>query len=94
MLLASALVGRWYGIADSDLPDRAATARFFHKLWFQLTRIAIAMMVITVPAWILISGDSKLWVTLKLVIPYLGPVALAISGAYHLSVRLRKNLDT
>jgi hypothetical protein len=94
MLLASALVGRWYGIANSDLPDRATTAQFFHKLWFQLTRMAIVMMAILVPAWVLIPDNSKIWVTLKLVIPCLGPVWLAISGAYYLSNRLKKGADS
>ena len=94
MLLASALVGRWYGIANSDLPDRATTARFFHKLWFQLTRMAIVMMAILVPAWILIPDNSRTWVTLKLVIPCLGPAVLAISGAYYLSNRLKKSVDS
>jgi hypothetical protein len=94
MLLASALVGRWYGIANSDLPDRATTARFFHKLWFQLTRMAIVMMAILVPAWILIPDNSRIWVTLKLVIPCLGPAVLAISGAYYLSNRLKKSVDS
>jgi cytosine/uracil/thiamine/allantoin permease len=94
MLLASALVGRWYGVANSDLPDRATTARFFHKLWFQLTRMAIVMMAILVPAWILIPDNSKFWVTLQLVIPCLGPAVLAISGAYYLSRRLKKGVDS
>jgi hypothetical protein len=90
MLLSSALVGRMYKVANSDLPDRATTARFFHKLWFQLTRMAIVMMVILVPAWILVPGDSKIWVTLQLVMPFLGPVVLVIIGAYYLSNRLRR----
>jgi hypothetical protein len=94
MLLGSALVGKMYGIANSDLPDRATTARFFHKLWFQLTRMAIVMMALLVPAWIFIPADSKLWVTLKLVMPCLGPAVLAISGAYYLSNRLKKRLDS
>lgn len=94
MLLGAALVGRLNGIPNSDLPDRAATARFFHKMWFQLTRMAIVMMAILVPAWILVPADSRLWVTLDLVIPYLGPVALAITGAYYLSNRLKKGVDS
>jgi hypothetical protein len=93
MLLGSALVGRLYKIPDSELPNRATTARYFHKLWFQLTRMAIVMMAILVPAWILVPGDSKVWVTLQLVIPYLGPVALAITGAYQLSNWLKKGVD-
>lgn len=93
MLLASALVGRWYGVANSDLPDRATTARFFHKMWFQLTRMAVVMMAILVPALILIPSDSRIWVTLRLVIPYLGPAGLAISGAYYVSIRLKKGAD-
>jgi len=93
MLLSSALVGRLYGIANSDLPDRATTARFFHKLWFQLTRMAIVMMAILVPAWIFVPGDSKLWVTLKVVMPFLGPAAAVIASAYYLSLRLIKQAD-
>jgi hypothetical protein len=92
MLLSSALVGRLYGIANSDLPDRATTARFFHKLRFQLTRMAIVMMAILVPVWILVPDNSKFWVTLKLVIPFLGSAALVITGAYYLSIRLRRGV--
>jgi hypothetical protein len=93
MLLSSALVGRLYGIANSDLPDRATTARFFHKLWFQLTRMAMVMMAILVPVWIFVPGDSKFWVTLKVVMPFLGPAAAVISSAYYLSLRLNKQVD-
>jgi hypothetical protein len=93
MLLSSALVGRLFGIANSDLPDRATTARFFHKLWFQLTRMAIVMMAILVPVWIFVPQDSKFWVTLKLVIPFLGPAAAVISGAYVVSNRLRRSVQ-
>ncbi len=39
MLPASALAGRFYGVRDSDLPDRQTTAHYFRKLWFQITRI-------------------------------------------------------
>jgi hypothetical protein len=94
MLLGSALVGKLNGIADSDLPDRSTTARYFHKLRFQLTRMAIVMMIILVPAWILIPDTSKLWVTLKVVIPCLGPVVLAITGAYYFSNRLKKSVNS
>jgi hypothetical protein len=92
MLLSSALVGRLYGIADSDLPDRATTARFFHKMWFQLTRMAIMVVAILVPMWIFVPDNSKFWVTLKLVIPLLGPAAAVLSGAYYLSIRMRRSI--
>jgi hypothetical protein len=94
MLLSSALVGRMYKVADSDLPDRATTARYFHKMWFQLTRIAIVMTVILVPAWILIPDNSKFMVTLHLVIPFLGPAWLSIVSAYYFSRRLKNNADS
>jgi hypothetical protein len=93
MLLSSALVGRWYGVADPDLPDRATTARFFHKLWFQLTRMALVMMAILVPVWIFVPGDSKIWVTLRVVMPFLGPAAAVITCAYYLSLHLNKQVD-
>ncbi len=92
MLLSSALVGRLYKVANSDLPDRATTARFFHRLWFQLTRMAIVLMVILVPVWILVPDSSKFWVTQKLVMPFLGPVTLVIISAFYLSTRLKRSL--
>lgn len=90
MLLSSALVGRWYRVADSDLPDRAATARYFHKLWFQLTRIAIVMMLILVPLWIF--APDKFWLTGRLVVPVAAPAFLILSAAYYFSARLRRNV--
>ena len=93
MLLSSALVGRLYGIADSDLPDRATTARFFHKLWFQLTRMAMVMMAILVPVWTFVPGDSKIWVTLRVVMPFLGPAVAVITSAYYLSLHLIKQAE-
>ena len=45
MLLSSALVGRLYKVANSDLPDRATTARFFHRLWKKLLRPAARALI-------------------------------------------------
>jgi hypothetical protein len=90
MLLSSALVGRWYKVADSDLPDRATTAHFFHKMWFQFTRIAILMMVVLVPLWILVPDNSKFWAAERLVLPVLGPAVTVLFAVYYFSARLKR----
>ena len=91
MLLSAALVGRWFKVAASDLPDRAATARYCHKLWFQISRMSIIMMVVLLPLWIFIPNDSKFWVTSRLVVPLLSPVVLVLTAAYYFSARLPRS---
>jgi hypothetical protein len=90
MLLSAALVGRWYKVTDSDLPDRATTAHFFHKLWFQLMRISILMMVVLVPLWILVPDNSKFWAAERLVLPILGPAVTVLFAVYYFSARLKR----
>jgi hypothetical protein len=92
MLLSSALMGKIYTIPDSELPDRSTTARLFHKFWFQLTRIAIVMTAILVAAWIFIPDNSKVMVTLNLVMPFLAPAVSVSVAAYLLSARLRRDV--
>jgi hypothetical protein len=92
MLLSSALMGKIYTIPDSELPDRSTTARLFHKFWFQLTRIAIVMTAILIVAWIFIPENSKVMVTLNLVIPFLAPAVSVSLAAYLLSARLRRDV--
>jgi hypothetical protein len=84
MLPAAALTGRFFTVADQDLPDRPTTAHYFHKLWFQITRIAIVIVVICVPMWLFIPGDSKFYVVLKLVLPLLSPAVGILTWAYFL----------
>lgn len=92
MLISSALMGKIYTVPDSELPDRATTARLFHKLWFQLTRIAIVMVALLIPAWIYIPDNSKTVVTLNMVMPFLAPAVSVSVAAYLLSVRLRRSV--
>jgi cytosine/uracil/thiamine/allantoin permease len=84
MLPAAALVGRFFAVADRDLPDRSTTAHYFHKLWFQITRIAVVAVAVCVPMWLFIPGDSKFYVVLKLVIPLLSPAVGILTWAYFL----------
>jgi hypothetical protein len=91
MLFSAALVGRWWKVADADLPDRAATARITHKLWFQITRIAIVMLVAVVAGALFIPRDSRFFVIIQVVLPLLSVVVSVVSIVYYLSVRvLRK----
>jgi hypothetical protein len=91
MLPAAALVGRWFGVADAELPDRSTTAFYFRKLWFQITRIAMVLSVALLGLWIFVPGDSKFWVISQLIMPLLSPAVAALSAAYYFSVRLRRS---
>jgi hypothetical protein len=90
MLPAAALAGRWFRVHDADLPDRAATAHYFHKLWFQIARIAMVGALALIPLWIFVPADSKIWVIGKLVLPLLSPAVAALTAAYYLTARLRR----
>jgi hypothetical protein len=90
MLPAAALAGRWFNVHDADLPDRAATAHYFHKLWFQIARIAMLGVLALIPLWIFVPADSKIWVIGKLVLPLLSPAVAALTAAYYFTARLRR----
>jgi hypothetical protein len=91
MLPAAALVGRWFRVAAPDLPDRATTSHYFHRLWFQITRYAILGVLALIPIWIFVPGDSKIWVIAQLVLPLLSPAVAALTTAYYFTARLRRN---
>ena len=90
MVVSAAIVGRWYGVADSDLPDRATTAHYFHKMWFQITRMATLMTCAVLPLWIFVPNDSKFMVVVKLIVPLLSPAVSVLTTAYYFSARLRE----
>jgi uncharacterized membrane protein YhaH (DUF805 family) len=91
MLPSAALVGRWFRVADSDLPDPATTAHYFHKLWFQIARMTIIMICVVLPLWLFVPNDSKFWVMGRLVAPLLSPVVLVLTTAYYFSARLQRS---
>jgi hypothetical protein len=91
MVPAAALTGRWFTVSDAALPDRAATAHYFHKLWFQITRIALVGVLVLIPLWIFVPGDSKVWAVGQLVLPLLSPAVAALTTAYYLTARLRRS---
>ena len=82
MLPAAALTGRFFTVQDDDLPGGPTTAHYFHKLWFQIARIAAVVVAVCVPLWIFVPGDSKFYVVLRLVIPMLSPAVAALTSAY------------
>jgi hypothetical protein len=82
MLPAAALVGRFFAVADRDLPDRPTTAHYFQKLWFQIARVAALALAVCVPMWLLVPSDSRFYVVLRLVIPMLSPAVTALTSAY------------
>jgi hypothetical protein len=90
MVPAAALVGRFFGVADAELPDLSTTAFYFHKLWFQITRIALVLSAVLLGLWLFVPGDSKFWVISRLIVPLLSPAVAALSAAYYFSARLRR----
>jgi hypothetical protein len=91
MLPASALAGRLFSVADADLPDGAASAHYFHKLWFQVTRMALVALLALIPLWLFVPSDSRFLLIARLVLPLLSPAVGALCSAYYLSARLRKH---
>jgi hypothetical protein len=91
MLPAAALVGRWFKVADAALPDRATTAHYFHKLWFQITRVALVMLLVLIPLWLFVPADSKFFLISRLIVPLLSPAVSALTAAYYFTARLRRS---
>jgi hypothetical protein len=89
MLPAAALVGRWFAVAA--LPDRAATSHYFHKLWFQITRMALLCLLVLIPLWLFVPADSKFFLVSRLILPLLAPAVSALTAAYYFTARLRRN---
>ena len=90
MLPAAGLVGRWFAVADAALPDRATTAHYFHKLWFQITRMALLCLLALIPLWLFVPADSKVFLVSRLVVPLLSPAVAALTAAYYFTARLRR----
>jgi hypothetical protein len=89
MLPAAALVGRWF--ADAALPDRATTSHYFHKLWFQITRMALVCLLVLIPLWLFVPADSKFFLVSRLILPLLSPAVSALTAAYYFTARLRRS---
>jgi len=90
MLMAAAMVGRWYAIPHSLLPDGVTTAHYFHKMWFQITRMTVIMTFLVLPLWIYVPNDSKFMAVIKLVVPLLSPVVSVITTVYYFSSRRQR----
>jgi hypothetical protein len=91
MLASAALTGRMFRVVDSDLPDAAATAHYFHKLWFQITRMAIIVVIAVIPLAMYVPWDSKYLVIVRMVIPFLSAAVASLTTAYYFSARLQRN---
>ena len=87
MLPAAALTGKFFAVKNDDLPNSTTTAHYFHKLWFQIARIAALVVAVCVPLWLFVPGDSKFYVVMRLVIPMLSPAVAALTAAYFFTAR-------
>jgi hypothetical protein len=91
MLASAALAGRVFRVVDRDLSDAATTAHYFHKLWFQITRVAILVVVAVIPLAIYVPWDSKYLVIVRMVIPFLSVAVASLTTAYCFSARLQRD---
>ena len=82
MIPAAALVGRVFAVKNDDLPNGTTTAHYFHKLWFQIARIASVVVALCVPLWLFVPADSKVYTVMRLVIPMLAPAVGALTSAW------------
>jgi hypothetical protein len=91
MVPAAGLVGRWFEIDEADLPDRLTTSIYFHKLWFQIARVAVVCSLGMLLLWLFVPSDSKFRVMAQLIVPLLSPAVAALTTAFYFSVRLRRS---
>ena len=90
MLTGSAIAGSVFGI--KKLLDGAATAHYFRKLWFQITRMALVLMLALAALWLYLPSNSKTTAITKLVMPLVSPAVGALTIFYYVSSRYaRKN---
>jgi hypothetical protein len=91
MLASAALAGRVFRVVDRDLSDAATTAHYFHKLWFQITRVAILVVIAVIPLAMFVPWDSKYLVIVRMVIPFLSAAVASLTTAYYFSARLQRD---
>jgi hypothetical protein len=94
MLMSAVLVGRWHGVPNSALPEPATTARYFHKLIFQITRMTLVMTALVLPLWIYVPADSKFMAVIRLVVPLLSPVVSVLTTVFYFSSRQQRTLSS
>jgi len=63
---------------------------YFHKLWFQITRIAIVMVAALIPLWLFVPADSKFLVVFRLVAPLLSPAVGVLTMGYYGTAKVRR----
>jgi hypothetical protein len=97
MVLSSGIVGRWFGVAVSLLPDVATTTRYFRKIWSQFVRITIVTSTIAVMIsfiyWLIVPADSNLGLLLRAVVPMLVPLFSILSTGWVLAGRLGRQTE-
>lgn len=79
---ASILVGRWFKVANADLPGPGVTAHYLHKLWFQMSRMAVMFSAVVLTLCLFV--PQRVWVISRLVLPVLGPAVSLLTAAYFL----------
>jgi hypothetical protein len=88
MLAAAALTGRWFNVAEAALPDRPVVAHLFHRLWLQISRVALLGIVAVLLLWLFVPADSKAAAVAGLVMPLLSPAVAVLTAVYYFSARL------
>ena len=97
MVLSSGIVGRWFGVSVSLLPEASTTTRYFRKIWSQFVRITIVTSTIAVMIsfiyWLFVPADSNLGLLLRAIVPMLIPLFSTLSTGWILAGRLRRQTE-
>lgn len=88
MVLCSGIVDRFYNVALNLLPDRATTAHFFRKVWFQIIRITFILSGIALLYWLFVPVGSKLDLLVRFIAPMLAPLVTTLTTGWLLAGRL------
>jgi hypothetical protein len=82
---ASMLVGRWFKVPSAELPDPDVTARYLHKLWFQMSRMAVLLTAVVLA--LCLFAPERFWVISRVMVPILGPAVSLLTAGYFLRRR-------
>jgi cytosine/uracil/thiamine/allantoin permease len=85
------LAGRWFEVAEAQLPEAAAVPHYLRKLCRQIARVALlaAGAVLALCLWMPETG--RVHVLLHLVMPMLGPVVSVLTAVFYFGRRRQED---
>lgn len=90
LLLAVWLVGLLYAPAPESLPDAAFVGMMFPKVVWQITRMSLLMVAVSLLYWIFVPTGSKLDLFIRGLVPLLSPVVTSMTLLMYAAGRVRR----